>query len=294
MRNITRGLLVVFLASLGYGALPVLAKLAFAEGVDVLPLLAWRFVLGSALVWAFVLGAGRPRPPRDRVAGLCLLGVLYAVNAVCYMLGLERLPASLATLVFFTYPAMTVVLARVWVGERLTRRRITALGLATAGCALTIGTGVGSGDLLGVGLILLSVVLLAAWIVRSHGVLRGLPPVSSTATVITSAAVAISCAGLLTGGLGVPLAPAPLGLLAAIGLFSTAIPITAFLVGIQWIGPARAAIAATFEPVVALTLAAFILGDRLTGGQWLGAGLILAGVVWLRLERRPEPVDAHP
>ena len=294
MRNITRGLLVVFLASLGYGALPVLAKLALAEGVDVLPLLAWRFVLGSALVWAFVLGAGRPRPPRGRVAGLCLLGVLYAVNAVCYMLGLERLPASLATLVFFTYPAMTVVLARVWVGERLTRRRITALGLATAGCALTVGTGVGSGDPLGVGLILLSVVLLAAWIVRSHAVLRGLPPVSSTATVITSTAVAIALAGLLTGGLGVPLAPAPLALLAAIGLFSTAVPITAFLIGIQWIGPARAAIAATFEPVVALTLAAFILGDRLSGGQWLGAGLILAGVFWLRLERHPDPVDAHP
>ncbi|WP_419948288.1 DMT family transporter [Candidatus Palauibacter sp.] len=294
MRNITRGLLVVFLASLGYGALPVLAKLALAEGVDVLPLLAWRFVLGSALVWTFVLVAGRPRPPRGRVAGLCLLGVLYAVNAVCYMLGLERLPASLATLVFFTYPAVTVVLARVWVGERLTRRRLTALGLATAGCALTVGTGVGSGDLLGVGLILLSVVLLAAWIVRSHAVLRGLPPVSSTATVITSTAVAIALAGLLTGGLGVPLAPAPLALLAAIGLFSTAVPITAFLIGIQWIGPARAAIAATFEPVVALTLAAFILGDRLSGGQWLGAGLILAGVLWLRLERHPDPVDAHP
>lgn len=294
MRNITRGLLVVFLASLGYGALPVLAKLAFAEGVDVLPLLAWRFVLGSALVWAFVFVAGRPRPPRDRVAGLCTLGVLYAVNAVCYMLGLERLPASLATLVFFTYPAMTVVLARLWVGERLTRRRITALGLATAGCALTVGTGVGAGDLLGVGLILLSVVLLAAWIVRSHGVLRGLPPASSTATVMTSSAIAIALAGLLTGGLGVPMAPAPLALLAAIGLFSTAIPITAFLIGIQWIGPARAAIAATVEPVVALTLAAFILGDRLSGGQWLGAALILAGVLWLRLEGRSDPVDAHP
>ena len=294
MRNITRGLLVVFLASLGYGALPVLAKLALAEGVEVLPLLAWRFVLGSLLVWAFVLIAGRPRPPRGRVPGLCLLGVLYACNAAFYMLGLDRLPASLATLVFFTYPAVTVLLARVWVGERLTSRRLAALGLALAGCALTVGGGVASGDLLGVGLVALAVVLLAAWIVRSHALLEGLPPVASTATVISTTAVALVLAALATGGLGVPAEPAPLGLLAAIGLVSTAIPITAFLVGIQWIGPARAAIAATAEPAVTLALAAWILGDRLSTAQWLGALLILAGVLWLRLERTPDPLDAHP
>ena len=83
-----------------------------------------------------------------------------------------------------------------------------------------------------------------------------------------------------------PLAPAPLLLLGAIGLFSTAIPITAFLIGIQWIGPGRAATAATMEPAVTLALAAAVLGDRLSAGQWLGAALILAGVISLRLEPR--------
>lgn len=294
MRKITRGLLVVFLASLGYGALPIFAKLALAAGVEVLPLLAWRFLIGSGLLWLFVAATGRARPPRGRWMGLVLLGLLYALNAVCYMLGLDRLPASVATLVLFSYPAMTVLLARLWVGERLTPRRIAALALTTAGCALTVGTGLGGGDPLGVGLVLLGVVFLASWIVRSHGVLAGLPPISATATVLASTAVAISIAGLATGGVGVPLAPAPLLLLGAIGLFSTAIPITAFLIGIQWIGPGRAATAATMEPAVTLALAAAVLGDRLSAGQWLGAALILAGVVALRLEPGSDVADGHP
>ena len=294
MRNITRGLLVVFLACLGYGALPIFAKLALAEGVDVLPLLAWRFLLGSALLWIFVVATGRPRPPRARLLGLGLLGLIYASNATFYMLGLDRLPASVATLVLFSYPAMTVLLARLWIGEQLTRRRIAALALTTAGCALTVGTGLGGGDPLGVGLIVLAVVFLAAWIVRSHGVFADLPPISATATVLTSTAVAISVAGLATGGIGVPLAPAPLLLLGAIGLFSTAIPITAFLIGIQWIGPGRAATAATMEPAVTLALAAAVLGDRLSAGQWLGAALILAGVIALRLEPGSDIVEGHP
>ncbi|WP_420447695.1 DMT family transporter [Candidatus Palauibacter sp.] len=294
MRNVTRGLLVVFLACLGYGALPIFAKLALAEGVDVLPLLAWRFLLGSGLLWIFVAVTGRPRPPRARLLSLGLLGLIYASNATFYMLGLDRLPASVATLVLFSYPAMTVLLARLWIGEQLTRRRIAALALTTAGCALTVGTGLGGGDPLGVGLIVLAVVFLAAWIVRSHGVFADLPPISATATVLSSTAVAISVAGLATGGIGVPLAPAPLLLLGAIGLFSTAIPITAFLIGIQWIGPGRAATAATMEPAVTLALAAAVLGDRLSAGQWMGAALILAGVIALRLEPRSAIVEGHP
>ena len=294
MRNITRGLLVVFLASLGYGALPIFAKLALAEGVGVLPLLAWRFLLGSGLLWIFVIATGRARPPRGRWISLVLLGLLYAFNAVCYMLGLDRLPASVATLVLFSYPAMTVLLARFRVGERLTPRRIAALVLTTVGCALTIGTGLGGSDPWGVGLVLLAVVFLAAWIVSSHGAFAGLPPISATATVLACTAVAISATGLATGGIGVPLAPAPLLLLGAIGLFSTAIPITAFLIGIQWIGPGRAATAATMEPAVTLALAAAVLGDRLSAGQWLGAVLILAGVISLRLEPRSDTVEGHP
>ena len=288
MRRITRGLLIVFLASLGYGALPIFAKLALAAGVEVLPLLAWRFLLGSGLLWIFVVATGRPRPPRGRRTGLVLLGLLYAFNSVCYMLGLDRLPASVATLVLFSYPAMTVLLSRLWVGERLTPRRIAALALTTAGCVLTVGTG------LGVGLVLLAVVFLAAWIVRSHGGFAGLPPISATATALTSTALAISLTGLATGGIGVPFAPAPLLLLGAIGLFSTAIPITAFLIGIQWIGPGRAATAATMEPAVTLALAAAVLGDRLSAAQWLGAALILAGVISLRLEPRASIADGHP
>ncbi|WP_420635189.1 EamA family transporter [Candidatus Palauibacter sp.] len=292
MRNITRGLLAVFVSSLGYGALPIFGKLAFAEGIGVLPLLSWRFIIGSALVWTFVFATRRALPPPRRVVTLCLLGILYGAVSVSYMLGLTRLPASLATLIFFSYPALTVLLARIRGRERLTRLRILALLLATAGCSLTLGSGIGSADALGVALMGLAALCIASFIVQSHGTMSGLPPISSTAAMITASAAAITAAGLLTGGIGVPVAPRPLLIIAGIGFFSTAIPISAFLIGIQWIGPARAAIAATAEPAVALMLAALLLGERLSILQWAGGLLIVGAVIWLRLERRPDPVAA--
>ena len=279
-------MLAILFSCLGYSFMPILAKLALAEGIEVLPLLAWRFGLGASLVWLMVFSTGRSLPARSQVAGLLGLGILYASNAVSYLLGLTRVSVSLASMVFFTYPVVTVLLSRIWTGELLTRRRIIALGLATAGCTLTVGsTGLGSGTAWGVSLILLGVFLLAVFMIKSHEIFNHLPAISGTATMLTSAAIIVTAAALITGEVYVPMETRPILLLGAIGLISTAIPITLFILGIRWIGPARAALFSTIEPAVTLTLAALVLDDRLSVVQWLGIMSIVMGVIWLRLEK---------
>ena len=293
MKPEARGTLAIVGASLGYGALPVLAKLAFEAGIGVLPLLTWRFVVGSALVWGFVLVARRPVPLGRRATGVVLLGALYAGNSLAFMIGLERIPASLASLVFFTYPAVTVVLARLWAREPLTRRRVLCLGLATAGCALTVGQGMTDVDLPGLAWVMLGVLLISAFIVASHGVLSRVPPLGGTAVLLSTTAAVLGLAAMLTTGVSVPFEPRALLLLAALGVVSTAVPVTLFLLGIQWIGPGRAAILSTMEPVVTVALATIVLDEILSGRQIFGGALILAGVVWLRLDRGPPAAEPH-
>ncbi|MCG8469717.1 MAG: DMT family transporter [Gemmatimonadetes bacterium] len=292
MQTVTKGMLAVLISSLGYGSLPILAKLALEAGVGVIPLLTWRFVFGSALIWVFVLAARRSLPTRRQVLGLIGLGTLYAGNSLAYMLGLDRVSASLASIVFFAWPAVAVLLARVWIGEPLSSRRVSALALALIGSTLTVSSGVGGGDVPGILLILLAVALLASFVVHSDSAMHDVPGIAGTATFLTTTAVVIALSGLLFGSLAVPLEPRPVALLTAIAVWSTAIPITLFVIGIQWIGPARASIFATIEPALTLSLAALVLGDRLTTLQWVGAGSIVAGVVWLRLER-PTTDSAH-
>ncbi len=285
MRTVTKGMIVILVSALGYGTFPVLAKLALGEGLSVLPLLAWRFVLGTAFIWVFVFATGAALPSRSQLLQLAGLGALYAGDSIFYLLGLDRVSASLASVVFFSYPAATVVLARLWLGHRLTSRRIVALLLATIGSMLTVGSGLGGGDGLGILMILLAVLALATFVVLSDSGMRGVPAISGTAVFLTATTIVVVVTGLATGGLAVPMERNALILIGAIALIATAIPITLFMIGIQWIGPARAAIFSTVEPAFTLTLAAFVLGDRLSALQWVGAALIVAGVVWLRLER---------
>jgi drug/metabolite transporter (DMT)-like permease len=285
VRTETKGTLAIIGSSLGYGTLAVLAKLTLERGVGVVPLLMWRFVIAGIVLWTIVLAGRLALPTRGKLRGLCLLGGLYAANSLAFMIGLDRIPASLASLVFFTYPVVTVLLARLWIGEELTGRRLGALAAATAGCVLTVGQGVAAGDGAGVLWVLLAVTLLAGFIVASHGILARVPALGGTAVLVTTTAFALTIAALVSGGPGLPDDLRTTGLLVALGVVATAIPITLFLLGIQWIGPARAAIFSTLEPIITVGLASVVLNEILTPVQGIGGALILAGVVWLRLER---------
>lgn len=213
MRSEIKGGLAILAAAAGYSTLPILVKLALAAGARIWAIVAWRFLIGAALAWLFVGLGRRPLPPRNRVPGLMALGLVYSGDAIAYLIGLQWVPAATATLVFFTYPALVVVLAALFLGERLTLRRTAAL----------------------VGLV---------------------------------------------------------------ALLATAMPITLFLVGIQHVRPARAAIFSTVKPAFTVALAALWLHERISGGQWLGGALIVAGVLWLRTERplpraeRPVPLES--
>ena len=70
------------------------------------------------------------------------------------------------------------------------------------------------------------------------------------------------------------------------GVLATLLPITLYTYGLSRLPASDASILLTFEPVVALILAAGVLGESLALGQWLGASSVLAGVVLLTWPRR--------
>lgn len=257
-------------------------------------MVAWRFLVGSLLVWGWLALRHHPAASRARWPALLGLGTLYAGNGLAYLSALLWIPATTVSLVFYTYPAAVLLLAAVFLGESLTRGRLGALGLTFGGCVLTAGIGALAGDPAGIGLVLLAVCGLSAYITLSHGILEKLPALGASTVILTAAGVVAALAALAAGD-GMALgggADAALytGLM---GLTATALPVTLFLEGLKHIGAGRAAIYSTVEPVLTVLLAALLLGERIAPLQYLGGALILAGVLWLRTER-PRPERERP
>lgn len=261
-------------------------------------MVAWRFVVAAVLAAAFHLAVRGSLPRRSRWPVLLALGILYACNGLAYLSSLQWIPATTASLVFYTYPAVVVLAAGLFLGEPFTSHRLAALVLTLSGCGLTAGVGVLGGDALGVGLVMAAVLGLTLYVTASRSVFREQSARGGAVVVLIGAACAASLAALLAGGLelgGGRTAALYTGLM---GLVATALPVTLFLVGLKGVGAGRAALYATVEPALTVVLAGLLLGERISLLQYAGGGLVLAGVLWLRLERpllgseRPSPVEA--
>ena len=114
-------------------------------------------------------------------------------------------------------------------------------------------------------------------------------PFALALLVLTGATATFAVAGVVTGSLDFAL-PAEAWLwLVLLALVSTVVAVSAFFAGLRRVGPSEAAILSTFEPVVTVVLAFFVLGERLTPPQLAGGALVLAAVILLQLPARRRP-----
>lgn len=294
------GTLMVLASGVAFGAMAIFGKLAYDEGTSVGTLLPVRFVLAAALFWVIVAlrgGTGQLRGLTRRQLGLGLaLGACgYAVQAGCYFLALERIDASMLTLLLYTFPAIVAVAAVLLGRDRLDRRRVAALLLAGGGLALVVATaGTGALDPAGVALGLGAAVTYSTYILVSESVVGGVRPVLLSALVCTGAAVSLT-AGTAATGTFAPSAvtSAGWGWLAALAIVSTVGAIALFFAGLERVGPTAASILSTVEPVVTVVLAVLVFGEVL--GPWqVAGGLLVVAAVFALHARWPRHAAAEP
>jgi len=312
-RSVAVGVALTVVSALSFGSGALFAKPVYASGVDWHTLMAWRFLLGAACGWAWVLAfpmrreALRSMDRRTLVVAV-LLGVLYTGNSGTYYAALESVPASLGALIVYVYPVLVAV-ASLRVGRRLEGRRAWgALVLATLGVALAVGnietsTAPPLGGLL---LMLASPVIYTVWIVlaarfsgeRRTGVGReaagGADPVVAGVLMMTATAATYWLSALAAGRPVLPaqIPPVAWGGVVGVGVISTFVAIQAFYGGAHRIGAARASLVSTVEPVWTIGLAGLLLGESLTPLQLVGGGLILFGVVLAQTGSGASPPSA--
>lgn len=284
------GVIWLVVSAAGFGSMAIFAKEAYAAGVELPSLLAGRFSLAALCLWVAVLG-GRPRPRLSgrQVVGLFLMGgVGYVGQSFAYFTALQTIPAATTALLLYTYPALVTLLAWGLLKERLTAPRLLAVAVAFAGCVLVLGAPLSAQalDPGGVGWGLAAAAIYSLYIIAGTRITAGVPPLLASAIITTAAALVYGLGGALGGQLVAPRDPTGWVWIAAIALFCTVVAIVAFFAGLARVGPARAAILSTCEPVITLALAALMLGEPLTWSQLGGGALILAAMLVLQLGAR--------
>jgi drug/metabolite transporter (DMT)-like permease len=287
------GALLCAASAAGFGAMAVFGKLAYDAGVGVLTVLAVRFCLAAAVLVA--LSARRLRAlPRRRLAPALALGAVgYASQAALYFYALTRIDAGLVALLLYTFPAL-VTLGAVALGrDRLDAVRVASIAIAFAGLSLVVFVrGPGPLDGLGVACALGSALVYTVYILASEPLLADVEPRTLAGLVCAGGALTYAVAGVASGRLSFAFEPSGWLWLAAIVLVSTVAAIALFFAGLALVGPSRASIISTVEPLVTVALAFVVFGEALAPTQLAGGALVLASVVLLQTLGARQPAGA--
>ncbi|MBK7954876.1 MAG: DMT family transporter [Candidatus Accumulibacter sp.] len=274
------GFVCIVASAVSFGVMPIFAKLAYAEGVDLPSLLFLRFALAGLLMAALMQLRRMVWPQGRNLLLLIAMGGLgYFGQSLCYFAALQHASAGLTALLLYLYPAIVTVLSALLARRRLSLLRMLAVAAALLGTALAVGgslAGSPLGILLGVAAALIySVYILVGE--RVTPVVGAMP----AATVIMLAAALSFAVIMWSRGAALPVSPVAWAAVGGIVLFSTVVGMITFFAGMARLGAADAATLSTLEPVVTVLLAAIFLGETVGGWQIAGGGIILAAVIVL-------------
>jgi drug/metabolite transporter (DMT)-like permease len=136
------GVLYGLAAGAGFGVLFIGLNRA-GSGSDLWPAVIAQLA-GLALVSVLGVARGQLRFPRGRASWLAVLtGVTGAGGTLCYFVATHAGLLAVTAVITSLYPASTILLARLVLGERITKIRIAGLGLAAASVALIAFAGTG-------------------------------------------------------------------------------------------------------------------------------------------------------
>jgi DME family drug/metabolite transporter len=229
---------------------------------------------------------------RDFTA-MVLLGFILIAYQFSYLVGVDHLGVSTATLISLCVPPVLVALVSVlFFNEKLSARFAAALIGAILGLLLLVGTGshaAASGSMtLGVLGALGSAVGIATHALLSRNLAGRQPALRPLAIAFPVGAVAFAPIALMRGvHYEIPLSAWLL--LLYLGIGPSALAYVMFQRGLKDVPATTASVVTLLEPLVAAILAWAMFDERLGLWGWLGAVLLIGAIAVLSLSARSSP-----
>ena len=282
------GVTFAVLAALGFSVKAILVKLAYADAVDAVTLLALRMLFSVPFFLAIALWSGAnqgtaPLEKRDWLLVLALGLIGYYLSSLLDFLGLQFISAGLERLILFLYPTLVVMLSAILLKRPIQRREVVALCLSYAGVALALAHDISlkqSGILLGASLVFASTLSYSTYLVGAGHAIARIGAVRFTAYAMTVACAASVLQFSLIHPWSALLRSARVYELSfAMAIISTVLPAFLAAASMRRIGSSHAALIGSIGPIATIYLAYVFLGEAFSGLQIAGALLVIAGVL---------------
>ncbi len=295
------GLLAVSAAAVLWAFGGTYARKLIDRGASPLEITEARAWIAFLVLGVFILVRNRARgarAARERAPAwiVVLFGLSIAAANYFYYSSVASLPVAVAIVIQYTAPGLVVLWMAFAARHRPTRRIVAALLAALVGVALLseLPAALSGGDTTlaakGVAAAVASAFAFASYILTGEHVERAAGPEGALVRGFGVAGVMWIIVQAIRGRPDTLLDGSLLPGVILLGIVATVIPFSLFLWGLARIGPSRAGIVSTLEPLSAAVLAYLWLNQSLGGWQIAGAALVVIGIAVVQSER----TDAVP
>ena len=245
-----------------------------------------RAVIAAALIGLYLLAGGQKSAvhivPRELLL-LLASGVAMGFNWILLFEAYKYTTVSVATLSYYFAPVIIIVACPLLFRETMNAKKWLCFIMSTLGIVLITGLGdlsAGSSHLLGIAYGLGAAVLYAS-VVLLNKFIRGVDGIRRTFLQFVAAVIVLLPYVLITEGISFA-AMDSRGwlLLAVIGLVHTGICYCLYFSALKDVPGQEAAILSYCDPLVAVLMSVFVLGEAISVPQILGGVLILGFTLW--------------
>jgi drug/metabolite transporter (DMT)-like permease len=276
----------IFAALLGsflFGLVPYFSIELYRSGLDPQSLLFLRYWLAVGLVGTVALTtwSQNKNVPRQAMLILFLTAALVGtLQTYSYFQAIRLIPSSIAILIFFTHPAMTLFIERLVFRTAIRPLRMVSAISILVGSAMALHRLAEPAQLAieGVALAFTTALCYCVYLQITVRQLRQMPTPLGTLLVYTGLGTGYLVIVLVTG-MRTPVDTTSWIQIAMIAVFGGAIPIALFAFSMPRLGPAGYGVVASTELLTVVAIGIIFLGEPFDFLQAAGAAIVVGGII---------------
>lgn len=278
-----KGTICGVVAAISYGTNPLGALSLYADGMNAVSVLFYRYTLAAIMLGIIMLAERKSFSLTKRELGIIsVLGVLFASSSQCLYFSFNYMDAGIASTILFVYPVMVAMIMAVMFHERITLTTCLSILLALLGIALLYKGGDGvTLSTMGVVLVLISSLTYAVYIVIVNKSSLRLSSVKLSFYVLFVGMVYILLISFTDKAYQLqPLTSLSQWMYALLlALLPTVVSLVLMVIAVHNIGSTPTAIMGALEPLTAVVIGVTVFGEMFTARLGAGIMLILCAVI---------------
>jgi drug/metabolite transporter (DMT)-like permease len=282
-----KGYLLIAAASVIWGTMGIFGKIAFSYGVQPVTLTALRILISSTTALFSIALFNRKlfKIERRHLPQLIVFGTFaVALQRVAYFYTVDLTTATIAAIMFYTYPIFVTAYASMFLKEKITVLTIIAIAFAFSGVALVVKAYEASlfnANILGLAFGMLTSLLFALYFLMAKRLRENYTNWTLLLYGDGIGAMAL-IPTLFFAYHEIAIYPFELWcLICVIALFPSLTAYLLFSYALKYVESAKGSTLSVIEPLSAAAFSTTILGETFEPLQILGVALVLTGILIL-------------